>query len=56
MLAQCLAQRKGKEMTKKEIIREIEEEENRKAGEDPRTDFVVEAKIAIDVIQQLDIE
>ena len=43
-------------MTKKQIIREIEEEANRRAGEDPKTNFVIDAKTAIDVINELDIE
>lgn len=43
-------------MTKKELIREIKDEANRRAGEDPQTDFVVDAKIAIKVIEELDIE
>lgn len=42
-------------MTKEEIIREIKDEANRRAGEDPQTDFVVDAKIAERVVEQLDI-
>ena len=43
-------------MTKKELIREIKDEANRRAGADPETEFVVLAKTAIDVVKELDIE
>lgn len=43
-------------MTKDELIREIKDEANRKAGNDPKTDFVIVAKAAIAVIKELDIE
>ena len=42
-------------MTKKELIREIKDEANRRAGADPKTDFVVDAKVAIAVIEELEI-
>ncbi len=43
-------------MTKKELIEEIKAEASRKAMNDPKTDFVIIAKVAISVIEQLDIE
>jgi len=43
-------------MTKQELIQEIKDEASRKAGEDPQTPFVVDAKVAIAVIEGLDIE
>jgi hypothetical protein len=42
-------------MNKKEIIREIEDEANRQAGDDPETEFVIYAKLAIAVVEALDI-
>ena len=43
-------------MTKKELIREIKDEANRRAMRDPKTDFVVDAKVAIAVIKQLEVD
>ena len=43
-------------MSKKELIREIKDEANRRAGLDPETEFVVDAKAAIRVIEELDID
>jgi hypothetical protein len=43
-------------MTKKELIREIKDEANRRCLDDPQTPFVVDAQIAIEVIEGLDIE
>jgi hypothetical protein len=43
-------------MTKKELIREIKDEANRRASKDPETFFVVAAKAAIAVIEDLEIE
>lgn len=42
-------------MSKREqLIREIEEEANRRAGENPQTHYVLSAKAAIAVIEDLD--
>lgn len=43
-------------MKKKELIRAIKEEANRRAAKNPETEFVVLAKAAIDVVKALDIE
>ena len=43
-------------MNKAETIREIEEEANRRAMDDPQTDFVVKAKTAVEVLEELDPE
>lgn len=40
---------------KEDLIREIKDEANRRAGEDPQTDFVIDAKTAIAVIEALDV-
>lgn len=43
-------------MTKAELIREIKDEANRRCMDDPQTDFVIDAKTAIEVVEALDIE
>lgn len=42
-------------MSKAELIREIKDEANRRAGADPETMFVVDAKVAIAVVESLDV-
>ena len=43
-------------MTKQEIIQEIRDEASRRVMNDTETDFVIDAKIAESVVEELDIE
>ena len=43
-------------MTRKDVVREIKDEANRRAMNDPHTRFVVEARNAIELINGLDLD